>query len=178
MQEPPYALPEMGTNREHILRLFDYHHWAGDKVFDALAPVSAPHLDQKWGGSFGTGRALLRHVVAVEHLWYERWNGNSPKSIPEFPSDLSGADFRAEWHKARDNQERYLDEMSRDMLASELTYTNIKGERWTYPLVDILEHVVNHGTYHRGQITHLLRDLGFPAPSTDYLLFAEDRRKG
>ncbi len=167
----------MPADREHVLRLFDYHHWAGDRVFDALAGVSAPHLDQKWGGSFGSGRALLRHVAGVERLWYERLTGNSPKVIPEYPPGFGGADFRDEWRRSRDDQQRFLDEMSRDLLAGELTYVNMKGERWTYPLADILEHVVNHGTYHRGQITHLLRDLGHTAPSTDYLLFAEDRRK-
>src|SRR5688500_14292657 len=115
-------------DREHILRLYDFHHWATDNAFDALAAVSAEQLDKKWGGSFGTGRALLRHVVAVERLWHERWNGNSPKSIPEFPPDLSGSDFRDEWAKVRADQRLFLEDLSRDMLASDLTYTNIKGE--------------------------------------------------
>ena len=54
---------------------------------------------------------------------------------------------------------------------------NIKGERWTYRLAEILAHVVNHGTYHRGQLAHLLRDSGMAAPSTDYLIFVQDRQK-
>lgn len=41
----------------------------------------------------------------------------------------------------------------------------------------VVQHVLNHGTHHRGQLTHLLRDFGLAAPSTDFLIFIEDRRK-
>jgi uncharacterized damage-inducible protein DinB len=165
-------------DREHVVRMFNYHHWAGDRVFDVVAELPAADLDKKWGGSFGTGRALLRHVVGVERLWYERWNGNSPKGVPEFSPAFAGSDFRAEWKKSQADQKRFLDGLSSDRLSSDLSYVNMKGEHWTYPLAELLTHLVNHGTYHRGQITHLLRDLGQTAPSTDYLLFAEDRRRG
>lgn len=164
--------------RDDILRLYDYHHWAGDRVFNALAALSANQLDQPWGGSFGTGRALLRHVVGAERIWLERWNGYSPKTMPDFPPKSSGKDFRDEWEKVKRDQRSYLDELSRDHLTTDLSYVNLKGESWTYPFAEVLEHVVNHGTYHRGQLVHLLRDLGHAAPSTDYLLFVEERRKG
>ena len=166
-------------DRERVIRLYDYHHWATDRVFDTLAGISAAQLDRAWGGSFGTGRALLRHVVGVERLWLERWCGVSLKALPEFPATHAGSDFKAEWERVKADQRRYLDEeLTSGQLATDLTYVNLKGERWTYPFVEVLQHVVNHGTYHRGQITHLLRDLGAAPPSTDYLLFAEDRRKG
>lgn len=163
-------------DRDHILRLYDFHHWATDRVLDALVPVSVELLDRVWGGSFGTGRALLRHVVGVEWLWLERWNGRSPKALPDPPPTNSGRDFRADWERVKREQREFLDELGGDRLALPLAYVNLKGERWTYVLGDVLAHVVNHGTYHRGQLTHLLRDLGLSAPSTDFLLFVEERR--
>jgi uncharacterized damage-inducible protein DinB len=166
------------VERDHFLKLFDYHHWAADRLFDAIAGVSADQLDRQWGGSFGTGRALLQHVVGADRLWVERWNGISLKEIPKFSPKHSGRDFRAEWDTVKADQRRFLDELTRDLLTNELTYVNLKGERWTYPFAEILQHVVNHGTYHRGQITHLLRDLGVAPPPTDYLVFVADRRKG
>lgn len=164
--------------RERVLRMYAFHHWAGDRTFEAVSSLTAAQLDQPWGGSFGTGRALLRHVTGVERLWLERWQGNSLKAVPDFPPTHSGRDFQNEWQKVKADQQSYLAELTTDRVAGELTYVNMKGERWTYPFADLLTHVVNHGTYHRGQITHLLRDLGLAAPSTDYLLFVEDRRKG
>jgi uncharacterized damage-inducible protein DinB len=58
-----------------------------------------------------------------------------------------------------------------------MSYVNMKGVPCMYRFAEVFEHCVNHGTYHRGQLTHLLRDLGMAAPSTDYLLFVEERRK-
>jgi uncharacterized damage-inducible protein DinB len=165
------------VDRNDILRLYGYHHWATDRVLDALATTSADQLERKWGGSFGSGRALLIHVVGVERLWCDRWRGYSAKALPDYPPSYSGKEFRAEWEKVKRDQRAFLDALTPKQLASDLEYVNIKGEQCTYPLADILTHVVNHGTYHRGQITHLLRDLGQSAPSTDYLIFADEQRK-
>jgi uncharacterized damage-inducible protein DinB len=164
------------VERDLILEQYAYHHWASDRTLGAAGSLTVAQLDAEWGGSFGTGRALLRHVVGVEHLWCERWNGRSPKALPEFPATHGGREYLAEWRKFKADQAEYLSALTRDMLQGQLTYVNIKGDRFTYPLSGILLHVVNHGTYHRGQLTHLLRDRGLAAPSTDYLVFMEERR--
>lgn len=164
------------VNKDHIQRLFAFHHWATDRVFDALSAVTPEQLDRKWGGSFGSGRALLRHVVGVERLWHDRWKGQSAKSVPDFPATHGGKAFRAEWESVKKDQQRFMGALTPGQLDGDLTYTNIKGETWSYPFADILIHCANHGTYHRGQLTHLLRDLGLSAPSTDYLMFVEGRK--
>ncbi|HEY8174522.1 MAG TPA: DinB family protein [Gemmatimonadaceae bacterium] len=161
----------------HVQRLYAFHHWATDLVLDSLAAASAAQLDRQWGGSFGTGRALLRHVVGVERLWCDRWSGRSAKALPDYPAAHAGRDFRAEWEKIKDDQQRFIRALTPERLAGDLTYVNIKGETWTYPFADIMLHCANHGTYHRGQLTHLLRDLGLPAPSTDFLNFVDGQRK-
>ena len=167
----------MANDLEHVQRLHDFHHWATDKAFEALSAASAEQLNRKWGGSFGTGRALLEHVLGAERLWCDRWGGHSAKVFPRYPASHSGRDFRAEWEKIEGDQQRFLTALTAKQLAADLTYVNIKGETWTYPFADILVHCANHGTYHRGQITHLLRDLGLPAPSSDYLIFVSERRR-
>jgi uncharacterized damage-inducible protein DinB len=165
------------SDRDDVLELFDYHHWAANRLFDAVAALSSAQLDRSWGGSFGSGRALLRHVVGADRLWVERWQGRSLKGLPEYPASWSGRDFLNEWKKVAADEREYLGALTRDMLLGELTYTNLKGERVTFRLPEILAHVVNHGTYHRGQIAHLLRDLGLAAPSTDYIVFVTERRQ-
>jgi uncharacterized damage-inducible protein DinB len=157
-----------------VQRLFEFHHWATDRVLDALAPATVEQLDKPWGGSFGTGRALLRHVVGVERLWTDRWNGNSPKAIPDYPPTTAGRDFRALWELVKVDQRRFIAALSGERLAAPLQYVNLKGEPWSYPLADVLTHCVNHGTYHRGQLTHLLRDLGMTAPGTDYIRYIDE----
>lgn len=165
------------VERDRILELYGYHHWATDRVFQGFADVTTLQLADAWGGSFGSGRALLRHVVGVERLWCERWTGESPPALPDYPRTWAGRDYAEEWRAIRGEQMRFLEEVSRDRLAGELSYVNVKGERWTYPLTDVLVHVVNHGTYHRGQLTHLLRDLGRPGIATDYLMYCDAMRQ-
>ena len=67
----------------------------------------------------------------------------------------------------------YLSGLQEGTLDHPLSYMNLKGERWTYPLWQTLLHVVNHQTYHRGQITTLLRQLGAAAPTIDYLVMQD-----
>jgi uncharacterized damage-inducible protein DinB len=160
---------------EHVRKLFDYHHWAGNQCFDAVAGLTAAQLDQPWGGSFKTGRGLLAHIVGADRVWIERFGGGSPTRLPELPSGWSGEDFRAEWRRLADAEAAFIRALDGAGLAADLSYVNLKGEPFRYPLHETLVHLVNHGTYHRGQIAHLLRDMGMPAPSTDYVRFLQVR---
>ena len=56
-----------------------------------------------------------------------------------------------------------------------VSYDNVQGERWRYPLRSMLQHVANHSTYHRGQVVTLLRQLGARASSTVLLLSLDER---
>lgn len=162
-------------DRDHALKLFEYHHWAGDRAFEAVSAITVEQLDRAWGGSFKTGRGLLSHVVGAELVWLQRWQGTTPKAIAPFPPGYAGRDFATEWRKVRTDQREFLSEMPHDRLSTDFTYRNLKGETTTFNFAEILQHVVNHGTYHRGQITHLLRDLGLEPPSTDYIVFIRTR---
>ena len=150
--------------------MMTYHHWAADKTFEGLSQATAAQLDQKWGGSFGTGRALLNHVLGAERLWVDRWNGISGKINP-LPATHSGRDLAAEWGRIKADEQKFLASLTATRFRQDLTYVNMKGETKTFPWSHIFVHVVNHGTYHRGQLTHLLRDLGLPATGTDFLYY-------
>lgn len=160
----------------HVMRLVAYHHWADDQLFDAVAELSLDDLDRPWGGSFHTGRGLLEHVLGAERLWSDRLNGAARVARPEYPRTHDGGDLRAEWHRIRDDQSRYVRTLTDAAMARTLTYQNLRGETKSYHIVDVMLHVVNHGTYHRGQMSHLLRDRGRSAPSTDFLLFVDRER--
>lgn len=160
-------------DRSHVLRLLAYHHWAGDQLFGAGTVLSAADLDAPWGGSFGTGRGLLAHVIGAERIWCDRWNGAQQATRPEYPPTHSGADFRGEWERVTDDQRRFARSMTAESLARPLTYRNLRGDMKSYAMSDIFVHLVNHGTYHRGQISQLLRDRGYKAPSTDFVLYTE-----
>lgn len=156
-----------------LRQLLAYHHWATDRLFDALRALPPDVLDRPLGGSFGSPRGLLAHIVGAELVWVERWQGRSPSQIPDAPAGATVDHFLREWATVRDTQERVLLTLDAERLAAPLTYTNFAGHTWTYPFEAILIHVANHGTYHRGQLAHVLRQLGQVPPSTDYLRFCE-----
>jgi uncharacterized damage-inducible protein DinB len=52
-----------------------------------------------------------------------------------------------------------------------IEYKNFEGQVFTTLLSDIITHVVNHGSYHRGQISRLIRESGGIPPATDYIVF-------
>ena len=161
------------VDRAHLARLVAYHHWAEDQLLAGVSELSSAELDAQWGGSFGTGRGLLQHVLGAERLWVDRWNRKPPAGIPNFPPTYTGADFRDEWQRIKADQQRFLETATGVALAQPLTYTNLRGQVKTYLMADILMHLVNHGTYHRGQISQLLRDRGRPSPSTDMIIWFE-----
>jgi uncharacterized damage-inducible protein DinB len=70
-----------------------------------------------------------------------------------------------------EEQRRFLGQLQPSDLEKAVSYVNSLGETWTYPLWQQMAHVVNHSSYHRGQITTLLRQLGAKAPGTDFLRY-------
>ena len=82
--------------------------------------------------------------------------------------------LREEWRKVEDGQKAFLEGLSAERLAQTISYVNFAGEAWRYSLGDALLHVANHGTYHRGQVVTLLRQLGKEPIGTDYLRWIDE----
>jgi uncharacterized damage-inducible protein DinB len=70
---------------------------------------------------------------------------------------------------------QFIEALTPLRLCEELAYINLRGERYSYPLWQQLVHVVNHSTYHRGQVTTLLGQLGAEAVSTDFLVYFDEK---
>lgn len=65
-----------------------------------------------------------------------------------------------------------------EMLLAVLPYKNLKGEQFEQPVYEILTHLLNHGTYHRGQVVTMLRQVGVDKiPQTDYILFSRTNKQ-
>lgn len=157
-----------------ITRLSAYHHWASDRHFDAVAALPGESLDRALGGSFGSIGDLIRHMLGADTIWLMRWNGTSPAAVPDAPTWRTAADFQRVWAELKDGQRRFLAAQSDASLAGDLRYTTLNGTSYATPLGDVLLHVVNHGTYHRGQLAHMLRQLEHRPPSTDYVFYLRE----
>ena len=154
-----------------LKELFDYNRWANARTLDAAAAVAPADFAREVGGSFASLHGTLAHLCGAEWVWLERLRGTSPSSLP-FASELTDiAAIRRRWNEVERGQRVFLDGLDADRLGESLSYVNFAGEPNTYPIWRVLAHVVNHSTYHRGQVTTLLRQLGGKPVSTDLLRF-------
>ncbi len=160
---------------EHLRLLYEYNAWANHRSIDACASLSAEQFTRDLGSSFPSVRDTLAHIAGAEWVWLERVQGRSPAALPsgwEFPRL---ADVRARWVEV----ERGLLETAANIKLAELNrvvaYRNIRGNPFAYPLHQVLRHVVNHGTYHRGQVTAMLRQLGVAPVATDLIVYFREK---
>lgn len=163
-------------------RLLSYHLWATGRLLDVVAGVSPSEFDRPLGGSFGSLKGLCAHVLGAEWIWLERLSGRMPSAWPEVAGAGTPPGARDAWtalvagHGARlsaATEGSGCDRTADDPLAP-FSYVNLRGTHYTYPKGDILLHIANHGTYHRGQLTHMLRQLDRTPPPTDYLVYLDE----
>lgn len=159
-----------------LLDLYDYNYWARDQQLAACATLSEEQWARPLGASFGSLRDTLKHLLGAEWVWVERFNGRNPRGVPwRKETDTLDAIY-ARWHAVETDMRSYLAALQPQTLSAPLTYQNLKGETWTYPLWQCLIHLANHGTYHRGQVTMALRQLGATPPGIDYLVYYDQRK--
>jgi uncharacterized damage-inducible protein DinB len=156
---------------ETIRELYEYNRWANARSLQAASTASPADFTKEVGGSFASLRGTLAHVYGAEWIWLERWRGASPRKLP-FALDFPDVEtIRSRWQDVEREQREFLDALDPARLAEVVSYVNLKGESFAYPLGRMLQHVVNHSTYHRGQVATLLRQLGATPLSTDLLLY-------
>lgn len=158
-----------------IRTLYAYNRWANLQFLDALSGLSDEELGRDMKSSFPTVTATLVHLLGAEWVWLERWLGRSPTGFPDASALSSVAAVRARWDALWREQKAFLDGLGDGDLARPVTYRNLAGHEFTQTLGELLRHVVNHATYHRGQLTTLLRQLGHGAPSTDLVAYYRTR---
>ena len=164
--------------RDDARFLFAYNRWANGRTLDTASPLSPEEFRRNLHSSFSSIRDTLAHILAAEWIWLERWRGTSPKvflDANEFPGLPS---LRERWATLERGQSKLLASVDDAALARDLSYVNTKGETWTYALGRMMQHVVNHSSYHRGQVAAMLRQLGHRPVSTDLLVFLDEGAPG
>jgi uncharacterized damage-inducible protein DinB len=156
---------------DQVLLLFAYNEWATLRQLEAARRLSAEELARSTVSSFPSLLATLVHMYGAEWVWLERWKGTSPTDFPDAAALESLGALEARWKDLWDEQRAFLRALDEADLDRPLAYRNMSGASDEQPLVALMRHVVNHATYHRGQVTTLLRQLGRTPPSTDYVRY-------
>ena len=161
-------------NSKDFQTLYAYNRWANARVCDVVAKLTAEQYTRDLANSFRSVRDTLTHILAAEWIWLRRWLGESPKALLDPAAFPDLAALRAKWAEVEREQTAFVNSLTDERLKATISYVNTKGQTWTYPLWQMLQHLVNHSTYHRGQVTTMLRQLGAEPAPTDFLLFFDE----
>jgi uncharacterized damage-inducible protein DinB len=161
---------------DELRDLYAYDAWANARTFEAVLALPAGVADAAVVSSFPSMRATLAHLVGAEWVWLQRWLGESPSAVPAWTSGEDVAGLKRQLKAIEAERQAWFERLTARDFTRVLAYRNIAGEPFADPLADLFRHVVNHSSYHRGQVTTLLRQAGHPAPDTDFVIWV--RRRG
>lgn len=164
-------------NFEVLQALLDYNYWARDRLLDAVAALAPEQFTRPMGSSFSSVRDTIAHICDAESIWLSRWNGKQPLGFqsPDRIPDLAAA--RSEWAGIESGMRAVLAGLGPEGVTRSIEYKDMRGNPRSDIFWHMLQHLVNHGTYHRGQVTTLLRQLDAqPAKSMDLIAFYREKQ--
>ena len=157
---------------DQIRILFDYNLWAWNHVLASVVKLDeADYLAKRPLFAQTSLHEILVHCLAAESIWLARCLGSSPTAMFD-PQAYDGVRaVQQQWATVRDDWTNFLRGLTNEAIQHNIPYNNTRGDSFTLKLADILQHVVNHATEHRSQITPILFQLGVPTPPLDYMRF-------
>jgi uncharacterized damage-inducible protein DinB len=161
---------------EDAWKLVDYHYWARDRMCVALEALTPEQYNSDLGNSFRSVRDTVVHLYAAEWVWYSRWIGNSPTAFPN-PDDFPDLDaIRKPWESQEKKLRLFVGSLGTEGMDRIFEYKSFKGDPYRSVFWHMLQHVVNHATFHRGQVTTMIRQLGgTPPKSQDLITYYRER---
>lgn len=159
--------------KSHLLMMASYHRWAYDRLIKTINEIAEIDYRRKCGLHFGSIHLTLNHLYLADCLWYARFSGAS-HNIKSLDEELvkDRNDLVLAIMQQGDHWLEFVTKLPIDMHET-LSFVNLKGNKISMPYIPTLTHAFNHGTHHRGQISAVVTQLGFPAPEMDlyyYLL--------
>jgi uncharacterized damage-inducible protein DinB len=149
-----------------------YNKWANRRLYEACGRLDEADYRAPRPSFFGSIHATLNHILVGDRIWLARLEGR--QSGIKALDQILYADF-AELSVARaaedERVERIVAAIAAPALEQPFAYRNMAGEAKSFPLGDVLMHIFNHQTHHRGQVHGLLSATAVPPPSLDLIVF-------
>jgi uncharacterized damage-inducible protein DinB len=160
---------------EEIRLLYEYNSWANRRTLESSAALTPEQFKKDMGSSFPSIRDTLTHIMDAEWMWLERFQVRAPSTMPNSSRFADLASLRAEWNALEAKLVSFVRGLTQADLERPIEYKTMKFGVYRNPMWQSLQHVVNHGTYHRGQVTTLLRQLGAQPNYLDLMHFYRER---
>jgi uncharacterized damage-inducible protein DinB len=145
----------------------NYTGWASRKLMDAAKALNPDDLNRAVGVSHGSIVGTLSHVHFADRIWYSRVVDPNEPVIKE----ATLAELEQQWPAIQQKWEAWAATLQDSDMERMVSFKMTDGTERRNPLWQVLLHVVNHGTLHRGQAVGMIRQLGIKPPTTDLMAY-------
>lgn len=156
---------------EYLQKLYDYHYWANKHVLAAAEKLTDEQLHRPQGHSWGSVHGTLLHMTDAEWIWLQRWHGNSPKTFPDRADFESLTAIRQRWDDLEAEMRAFIAGQTEQSLQEEIAYANTAGNSYRLILWQMMAHLANHGTHHRGELAAMFTAINIPHAEDDWLYY-------
>lgn len=158
--------------KELLKQYAAYNLWANQKLIDVVNALTEEQVNRDINSSFNSIYKTMLHAWVAESIWWLRLQAVPPESSPALTFNGTAAELCSNIAGQSGIWRDWVNAASDDELQQELSYQNIAKENYRQPVYQIVLHVFNHGSYHRGQLITMLRQAGVEKlPSTDFTTY-------
>jgi uncharacterized damage-inducible protein DinB len=160
----------MSVSAEVLRSQIDYTAWANLRLLDAAAKLSPEELTRDFQTADGSVVDTLAHVFAADRIWLTRITGGLPHPFIS-DEDCELPALQTAWPPLMERWKTWAAALTDEQVNSQFSYADLKGNPWTQSVWQVVLHVVNHGTHHRGQIAGFVRSMGHTPPTLDLIYY-------
>lgn len=160
----------MGELADHLRSLLAYNQWANERVLEATEDVGELEFEKPFGASYGSLRGTLSHILAAQFVWEARFRSERAGLNVTFDR----AELPAAFEASHADWERIAEGLTDEDFARAVDYIDSRGVPHKRSIGRIVTHLVNHGTYHRGEASLILTTLGRSPGDLDYIYFVPE----
>jgi uncharacterized damage-inducible protein DinB len=157
---------------ELISAFCDYSEWSNKRLLKTASELSAEEFSRPQGASWGSVESSFGHIVGAQIIWLSRWRtATSPGPIVEVQAIAGLEGITSAFEASHAGLREFVAGLTDQILEGVLAFTDSRGNTYQSALWELMLHVANHGTYHRGEIAMALTALGHSPGDLDYRRF-------
>ncbi len=164
----------MPVSASTILEHLDYNTWASRRLVDAASQLTPEELNRDFSTADRSVLGTLVHIYAADRVWLGRMEGKSPSVFLDPEVDMNLAVLQNDWPAIQDRWQTLAAGLDDAAVQAVLSYKDLKGTPYETAVWQIVLHVVNHGTHHRGQVAGFIRAMGHRPPPLDLAKYYRD----
>ena len=155
--------------KDYFKEAAEYNLWANTIICGWLEQINDEQWTKEIISSFNTIQETVLHIISAEKAWVQRFK-KQPFEWLQTTYKGSKEEHIKLWKENSAELKAFVDAFDENDLDKNLDFKRLNGDAYSMPYYQLFAHVVNHATYHRGQLVTMLRQAGFEGISSTDLL--------